>query len=122
MAQFAPGFETGSRAHRRRPCGTGCSLPARHPSVLYVVATDFVAAFQWNGYRRSEQMVSELFAVGSPGHEVLVSFSWLYIALTTAFGIGVWSSARGRRPVLWIVVLATALWREPHARSDRSAR
>jgi hypothetical protein len=81
-------------------------------SVLYVVATDFVAAFLWDGYRRTEQMVSELFAVGSPGHEVLVSFSWLYIALTTAFGIGVWSSARGRRPLRiagWLLT-AYGLW------------
>ncbi len=35
-------------------------------SLLYVVATDGLAASRWEGYRRSEQMVSELFAVGSP--------------------------------------------------------
>jgi hypothetical protein len=57
-------------------------------------------------------MVSELFAVGSPGHEVLVSFSCLYIALTTAFGIGVWSSACGHRPLRiagWLLT-AYGLW------------
>ena len=40
-------------------------------SLGYVLATDVVAASLWDGYRRTEQMVSELFAVGSPGHGVL---------------------------------------------------
>ncbi|MEK0154711.1 DUF998 domain-containing protein [Arthrobacter oryzae] len=66
-------------------------------SLLYVVATDVVAASQWDGYRRSEQMVSELFAVGSPGRDVLVPFTWLYTVLFTAFGVGVWNSVRGNR-------------------------
>ena len=66
-------------------------------SLGYVLATDVVAASLWDGYRRTEQMVSELFAVGSPGHGVLASFTWLYTALTAAFGVGVWSSARGNR-------------------------
>lgn len=81
-------------------------------SALYVVATDFVAASKWYGYRRTEQMVSELFAVGSPAHGLLVPFSWLYVALTTAFGIGVWSSARGHRPLRiagWLLT-AYGLW------------
>jgi hypothetical protein len=33
-------------------------------SLLYVIATDILAASRWDGYRRAEQMVSELFAVG----------------------------------------------------------
>ncbi|WP_455834263.1 DUF998 domain-containing protein [Pseudarthrobacter siccitolerans] len=66
-------------------------------SVLYVVATDGVAAARWDGYRRSEQMVSELFAVGSPGRDVLVPFTWLYTLLFAAFGVGVWNSARDNR-------------------------
>ena len=66
-------------------------------SLLYVLATDVVAASAWDGYRRSEQMVSELFAVGSPGRDVLVPFTWLYTVLFTAFGVGVWNSVRGNR-------------------------
>ena len=66
-------------------------------SLLYVVATDVVAASMWDGYRRTEQMVSELFAVGSPGRDVLLPFTWLYTVLFTAFGVGVWNSARGNR-------------------------
>jgi hypothetical protein len=66
-------------------------------SLLYVVATDVVAASRWDGYRRTEQMVSELFAVGSPGRDVLLPFTWLYTVLFTAFGVGVWISVRGNR-------------------------
>ncbi|KQR80081.1 hypothetical protein ASF98_19220 [Arthrobacter sp. Leaf337] len=66
-------------------------------SLLYVVATDVVAASTWDGYRRTEQMVSELFAVGSPGRDVLVPFTWLYTVLFTVFGVGVWNSVRGNR-------------------------
>jgi hypothetical protein len=66
-------------------------------SLLYVVATDVVAASMWDGYRRTEQMVSELFAVGSPGRDVLLPFTWVYTVLFTAFGVGVWNSVRGNR-------------------------
>jgi hypothetical protein len=66
-------------------------------SLLYVVFTDVLAASRWDGYRRSEQMVSELFAVGSPGRDVLAPFTWVYMVLFTAFGVGVWSSVRGNR-------------------------
>ncbi|MET4589748.1 DUF998 domain-containing protein [Arthrobacter sp. 754] len=66
-------------------------------SLSYVVATDVLAASRWEGYRGTEQMVSELFAVGSPGRDVLVPFTWLYTLLFTVFGVGVWISARGNR-------------------------
>ena len=66
-------------------------------SLLYVVFTDVLAASRWEGYRRSEQMVSELFAVGSPGRDVLAPFTWVYTVLFTGFGLGVWSSVRGNR-------------------------
>jgi hypothetical protein len=81
-------------------------------SVLYVVATDGVAAARWDGYRRAEQMVSELFAVGSPGRDVLVPFAWLYTLLFTAFGLGVWNSTRGNRALRAAGGLLTAygLW------------
>ena len=49
-------------------------------SLLYVVATD-VAASRWDGYRSAEQMVSGLFAVGSPGRDVLLPFTWLHAAV-----------------------------------------
>ena len=66
-------------------------------SVLYVVFTDGIAASQWAGYRRTEQMVSELFAVGSPGYPVTAPFTWLYTVLFTAFGLALWNTVRGNR-------------------------
>ncbi|MEW1950985.1 DUF998 domain-containing protein [Pseudarthrobacter sp902506025] len=81
-------------------------------SLLYVVFTDGIAASQWAGYRRTEQMVSELFAVGSPGYPVLVPFTWLYTVLFTAFGVGAWNSVRGNRALRIGAGLLTAygLW------------
>lgn len=81
-------------------------------SLLYVVATDGLAASRWEGYRRTEQMVSELFAVGSPGRDILVVFTWLYTALFVAFGVGVWNSAQGNRALRIAGGLLTAygLW------------
>jgi hypothetical protein len=66
-------------------------------SLLYVVATDGVAAAKWEGYRRTEQMVSELLAVGSPGRDAIVPLLWIYTLLFIAFGVGVWSSTHGNR-------------------------
>jgi hypothetical protein len=51
----------------------------------------------WDGYSRTEQMVSELFAVGSPGRQLLVPVTWLYTLLVTGFGIGVWYPVQGNR-------------------------
>ena len=66
-------------------------------SLIYVVATDGVAASTWAGYSRTEQMVSELFAVGAPSRQLLVPVTWLYTLLFTAFGVGVWKSVYGNR-------------------------
>ncbi len=81
-------------------------------SLLYVVVTDVLAASRWEGYRRSEQMVSELFAVGSPSRDVLAPFTWVYTVLFTAFGLGVWGSVGGNRALRIAGVLLTAygLW------------
>lgn len=41
-------------------------------SLLYFIATDIVAAAQWDNYSRTDEMVSKLFAVGSPARPVLI--------------------------------------------------
>lgn len=67
-------------------------------SLLYVVATDVIGAAQWSGYSRTTQMVSDLFAIGSPARPILVP--WVvggYTLLLVAFGVGVWASAAGNR-------------------------
>lgn len=66
-------------------------------SLLYVVTADVVIASRWEDYRRTQQMVSELFAIGSPGRDAAMPLLWLYMVLSTVFGIGVWTSARGNR-------------------------
>ena len=83
--------------HRRAALRTTLLAAGPLSSLLYVVFTDGIAAFRWDGYRRTEQMVSELFAVGSPSYGVLAAFTWLYTLLFTAFGMGVWVSVRGSR-------------------------
>jgi hypothetical protein len=67
-------------------------------SLLYVVATDGVGAARWPGYSRTTQMVSDLFAVGSPARPLLVVLVvGGYSLLLVAFGTGVWASAHGNR-------------------------
>jgi len=68
-------------------------------SLLYVVATDVFAAAQWDNYSRTQEMVSKLFAVGSPsrGPALIVLVGGAYTALMIAFGFGVWASAHRNR-------------------------
>jgi hypothetical protein len=67
-------------------------------SLLYVVATDVVAAARWDNYSRTGEMVSKLFAVGSPARPVLIVLvGGVYTVLMIAFGFGVWASAHRSR-------------------------
>jgi Protein of unknown function (DUF998) len=78
------------------------SLLAAGPlaSLLYIVAVDVVAASLWEGYSRTGEMVSKLFAIGSPVRPVLnVLIAWGYAPLMVAFGVGVWATVRSNRPL-----------------------
>lgn len=92
--------------------GSGLLAAGPLSSLLYVVFTDGIAASQWSGYRRSEQMVSELFAVGSPGYGVTAPFTWVYTVLFTAFGVGTWICTRGQRALRIAagLLIAYGLW------------
>jgi Protein of unknown function (DUF998) len=69
-------------------------------SLLYVVATDVVAAARWDNYSRTGEMVSKLFAVGSPARPVLIVLvGGVYTVLMIVFGFGVWASAHKNRPL-----------------------
>ncbi|MGN7198559.1 DUF998 domain-containing protein [Arthrobacter sp. SAFR-044] len=109
-----PGHRRALPFEGRRSDALRITLLAAGPlsSLLYVVFTDGIAASQWAGYRRTEQMVSELFAVGSPGYQVVAPFTWFYTVLFTAFGVGVWTSVRGSRALRIGAGLLTAygLW------------
>ena len=67
-------------------------------SLLYVAMNVFVA-MQWKGYSSASQTVSELSAIGAPTRPLWVSLGITYTLLVTAFGWGVWASARGKRPL-----------------------
>jgi hypothetical protein len=81
-------------------------------SLLYIVATDVVAASLWENYSRTGDMVSKLFAVGAPGRPVLVVFAGVYTVLFTAFGFGVRASAHRNRAlrVTAALLIAYGLW------------
>jgi len=67
-------------------------------SLLYVAMNVFVA-MQWEGYNSASQTVSELSAIGAPTRSLWVFLGIAYTLLVTAFGWGVWASARRNRPL-----------------------
>src|SRR3954454_5430231 len=71
----------------------GCGIAS---SVLYVAAT-IIGAMQWQGYRWTSQSVSELFALDAPSRPVVATAFLAYGVLVSAFGWGVWLSARPKR-------------------------
>jgi uncharacterized protein DUF998 len=67
-------------------------------SLLYVAMNVF-GARQWKGYSSASQTVSELSAIGAPTRPQWVLLGIAYTVLVTAFGFGVWESARRNRPL-----------------------
>jgi multimeric flavodoxin WrbA len=60
---------------------------------------------QWESYRSVSQTISELSAIGAPTRSLWIPFAVLYTLLVTAFGWGVWTTARGSRPLRVVGVL-----------------
>ena len=67
-------------------------------SLLYVAMNVFVP-MQCEGYSSASQTVSELSAIGAPTRPLWVLLGVAYTLLVTAFGWGVWRSARRNRPL-----------------------
>lgn len=67
-------------------------------SLLYV-ATDMLAAIRWEGYSYTAQTISETFAIGAPTRPLVLLRGLGYSVLVIAFGLGVWGSASGKRPL-----------------------
>jgi multimeric flavodoxin WrbA len=65
-------------------------------SLLYV-AMNVAVPLQWDGYDAASQTISELSAIGAPTRTLWLLPCCVYSALVTAFGWGVWSSARRTR-------------------------
>lgn len=70
-------------------------------SLLYV-AMNILGAMRYEGYSSASQTVSELSAIGAPTRPLWVLLGIAYTLLMTAFGWGVWESAR-RNPPLRVV-------------------
>ena len=66
--------------------------------LLYVAMNVFVS-MQWEGYSSVSQTVSELSAIGAPTRPLWVLLATAYALIVTAFGWGVWASARRNRPL-----------------------
>ncbi len=65
--------------------------------VLYVVASDVIAAPLNDGYSRMDQAISELSGTSAPTRWFLTAMLPTYTALMIAFGIGVRKAAHGSR-------------------------
>jgi hypothetical protein len=72
--------------------GCGIAYP-----VAYAVANDVVAASRYPGYRRMDQAISELSAIGAPTRRFLTAMLPVFTVLQVAYGIGVWNCGQGRR-------------------------
>ena len=65
-------------------------------SLLYVAAIIF-GAMVWEGYNSVTQPVSELGAIDAPSQPLMITLGTIYSVLVIAFGLGVLSSADGKR-------------------------
>ena len=78
-------------------------------SLLYV-GIDQLAAVRHAGYHDfASQTISELGARGAPTRQLVNPLFILYDLLTIAFGVGVWLSARGNRPLRVAAAALTAV-------------
>ena len=66
-------------------------------SPLVYVVGDITAAWRWEGYSYTDQMISELMAVEAPTRPLLVVLFSAFNVMTFAFGAGLLASASGRR-------------------------
>ena len=66
-------------------------------SPLLYAAADLAAGLSRAGYSFRDQTISELGAVGAPSRPLFSVLLVLVYLLLTAFGVGVWRSAAGRR-------------------------
>jgi hypothetical protein len=100
-------------ARAKPPAGRRCLAAAEHDlrhdvwrktlllcgiasSVLYAL---MIWGIRYEGYSLTSQVPSELTAIGAPTRALWAQLGWIYTALVTAFGFGVWKSARRNRTV-----------------------
>lgn len=95
-------------------------------SLLYIGMNIFIP-MQWEGYSMNSQTISELSAIDAPTRSVWISFGIIYSLLAAAFGLGVWRSADGNRPLritgilLFINGVVSIFWPPMHQREVLAA-
>jgi hypothetical protein len=77
----------------------GCGFVA---ALLYI---GMITLIHYDGYNLISQVPSELTAIGAPTRALWAWLGWVYMALTLAFGWGVWKSAETNRPLRIVGVL-----------------
>ena len=75
-------------------------------SLLYAA---MIWGIRYDGYNPISQVPSELTAIGAPTRALWARLGWVYTVLVTAFGVGLWSFARGNRAVRIVGGLMLAL-------------
>ena len=78
-------------------------------AALIYIGSDIAAALSWEGYRYTDQSVSELRAIGSPTRSFLMPILSIYAMLEISFGFGVWKVANKKRSLLITSILLIAL-------------
>jgi hypothetical protein len=79
-----------------------CGLAA---ALLYL---GMITLISYPGYDPISQVPSELTAIDAPTRPLWAWLGWIYIALTFAFGWGVWRSAGTNRPLRMVGLLLLA--------------
>lgn len=74
-------------------------------SPAIYIGGDILAAARYPGFSYTDQAVSELFAIGAPTSALVVTLFTISSAHLLCFALGVWRSARGRRPVRIMAVM-----------------
>jgi hypothetical protein len=69
----------------------GCGIVS---SLLYAA---MIWLIRYEEYSPISQVPSELTAIGAPTQALWARLGWIYTALITAFGLGLWKSAGGNR-------------------------
>ena len=79
-------------------------------SFLYPI-TDIIAGNLYNGYSFNEQTVSELFAIGAPTSQLVVTLFTISSLLFIAFALGIWYLANDKRILraLSLMILGNAV-------------
>jgi hypothetical protein len=102
-ARHLRGIQRRSTAAPAQPSGVSGETWRKALLICGVVSSLLYGSMIWGiryeGYSPISQVPSELTAIGAPTQALWARLGWIYTVLITAFGIGVWRSARRHRAV-----------------------